>query len=105
MKLADLIGKNVFVRTVTHHYTGHLTGFEQGGFLELDDAAWIADAEILEQQRDLPEPLRDALEEQGHPVLLRDALAMLWSYYLLIVAAAVVVVAAVGFLLGAGTDW
>ena len=43
MKLADLIGKNVFVRTVTHHYTGRLTGFEQGGFLELDDAAWIAD--------------------------------------------------------------
>jgi hypothetical protein len=38
----DLIGKNVFVRTVTHHYTGKLAAIEDG-FLKLKDAAWIAD--------------------------------------------------------------
>lgn len=39
---ADLTGKKVFVRTVTHYYTGRLHSAE-GGFLRLDDAAWIAD--------------------------------------------------------------
>lgn len=38
----DLIGKNVFVRTVTHHYTGKLASVEDG-FLHLEEAAWIAD--------------------------------------------------------------
>lgn len=38
----DLIGKNVFVRTVTNYYTGKLTA-NQDGFLTLEDAAWIAD--------------------------------------------------------------
>ncbi len=38
----DLTGRNVFVRTVTHHYTGRLAGV-QDGFLKLEDAAWIAD--------------------------------------------------------------
>ena len=37
------IGKNVFVRTVTFHYTGKLTGISDG-FLHLADAAWIADS-------------------------------------------------------------
>jgi hypothetical protein len=37
-----LIGKNVLVRTVTHYYTGRLESAE-GGWLELADAAWIAD--------------------------------------------------------------
>ena len=36
------VGKNVFVRTVTHHYTGHLLASD-GQFLKLADAAWIAD--------------------------------------------------------------
>lgn len=40
--LDDYIGKNVFVRTVTHHYTGKLVAAGDG-FLTLDDAAWIAD--------------------------------------------------------------
>ncbi len=35
-------GTNVFVRTITHHYTGRLAGIEDG-FLLLEEAAWIAD--------------------------------------------------------------
>ena len=42
MKLEHLQGKNVFVRTVTHHYTGLLQEVADG-FLCLDQAAWIAD--------------------------------------------------------------
>jgi hypothetical protein len=41
--MENLIGKNVFVRTVTYHYTGRLVSTE-GGFLELADAAWVADS-------------------------------------------------------------
>lgn len=37
-----LIGKNVFVRAVTHYYTGRLAAIEDG-FLHLEDAAWVAD--------------------------------------------------------------
>lgn len=40
--LEALIGENVFVRTVTHHYTGRLADLG-GGFLRLEEAAWIAD--------------------------------------------------------------
>lgn len=40
--LDGLIGGNVFVRTVTHHYTGRLAAIADG-FLHLEDAAWIAD--------------------------------------------------------------
>ncbi len=40
--IEKLKGKNVFVRTVTHHYTGRLAAVEDG-FLQLDEAAWIAD--------------------------------------------------------------
>ncbi len=36
------LGGNVFVRTVTHHYTGTLAAADES-FLLLDDAAWIAD--------------------------------------------------------------
>jgi len=40
--LDALVGKNVFVRTVTHHYTGKLEAAADG-MLYLSDAAWIAD--------------------------------------------------------------
>lgn len=40
--LDSYIGKNVFVRTVTHHYTGRLAAADER-FLRLEDAAWIAD--------------------------------------------------------------
>jgi hypothetical protein len=36
------IGKNVFIRTVTHHYTGRLAAADEK-YLVLEDAAWIAD--------------------------------------------------------------
>ena len=39
-----LIGHNVFVRTVTHHHTGRLIAIHDNGFIELADAAWIADS-------------------------------------------------------------
>lgn len=40
--LDQLLGQPIFVRTVTHHHTGRLTQIG-GGFLVLDEAAWIAD--------------------------------------------------------------
>ena len=40
--MQELLGKNVLVRTVTHYYTGHLAAI-QDGWLQLLDAAWIAD--------------------------------------------------------------
>ena len=40
--MKDLIGKAVFVRTVTTYFTGLLVKVEDG-FATLDDAAWIAD--------------------------------------------------------------
>jgi len=46
MDLSKLAGKNVFVRTITHYYTGVLAGQIDGQhmtWLELTDAAWIAD--------------------------------------------------------------
>lgn len=36
------IGKKIFIRTVTHHYTGEVVKCNRD-WLELKDAAWIAD--------------------------------------------------------------
>lgn len=36
------VGRNYFIRTVTHYYTGKLTAIV-GQWLVLDDASWIAD--------------------------------------------------------------
>ena len=45
--LVKFEGKPVFVRTVTHHYTGRLGSLGEPTqphlFIELTDAAWIAD--------------------------------------------------------------
>lgn len=38
----ELIGKNMFLRTMTHHYTGHAVS-RDSMFLKLETAAWIAD--------------------------------------------------------------
>jgi len=38
----ELINKNVFIRSVTHHYTGRLVRVASDA-LVLEDAAWIAD--------------------------------------------------------------
>lgn len=40
--MEQLIGQNVIIRTVTNYFTGKLQA-NAGGFLELTDAAWIAD--------------------------------------------------------------
>jgi len=39
----DMIGRTVFVRTVTYHYTG-LLALCDGQFIRLDNACWIADS-------------------------------------------------------------
>lgn len=41
--LESYVGKKVFVRTVTFHYTGLLSALTPD-MLVLDDAAWIADS-------------------------------------------------------------
>lgn len=38
-----LLGTNVFVRTVTFHYTGRLAAADES-FLLLEEAAWVADS-------------------------------------------------------------
>ncbi len=40
--IGGLSGQNVIIRTVTHYYTGRLSAAD-GTWLQLDDAAWIAD--------------------------------------------------------------
>ncbi len=40
---SGFVGKNVFIRTVTFHYTGHLVS-EGPTWLVLADAAWIGDS-------------------------------------------------------------
>ena len=45
---ADKIGKSVFIRTVTYHYTGRVVRII-GDFVELEKAAWIADSGRLTQ--------------------------------------------------------
>ncbi len=45
MKISEYtedIGKNVFIKTVTHHYTGKLVK-ASGEIIVLEDASWIAD--------------------------------------------------------------
>ncbi len=37
------VGENVFIRTVTYHYTGKVIGVD-GDLIHLKDAAWIADS-------------------------------------------------------------
>ena len=46
--LDDLLGTNVFVRSVTFHYTGKLVAADDS-FLLLEDAAWIADSGIFSE--------------------------------------------------------
>jgi hypothetical protein len=42
-ELDDLVGKKLFIRTVTYHLTGKVKS-RVGNFLSLEDAAWIADS-------------------------------------------------------------
>lgn len=41
--LDDLVGKKFYIRTVTYHMTGKVVK-RMGAFIQLDDAAWIADS-------------------------------------------------------------
>ena len=41
--LDDMVGKKLFIRTVTYHVTGKVKN-RMGAFIELEDAAWIADS-------------------------------------------------------------
>lgn len=41
--LKDLVGKKVFIRTVTYHMVGKVEGIEDG-FAFLSDASWVADS-------------------------------------------------------------
>jgi hypothetical protein len=41
--LDDFVGKKLFIRTVTYHLTGKVVK-RIGSFLQLEDAAWIADS-------------------------------------------------------------
>jgi hypothetical protein len=41
--LDDLVGKKLFIRTVTYHMTGKVTK-RMGAFIQMEDAAWIADS-------------------------------------------------------------
>lgn len=41
--LDDLVGRKVFIRTVTYHALGRVVGIVDG-FIELEGAAWIADS-------------------------------------------------------------
>ena len=43
MLLEQYIEKNVFIRTVTYHYTGKLQAIDSQ-WLELDEATWIAES-------------------------------------------------------------
>jgi len=42
-KFEELVGEKVFIRTVTYHLTGKVKKII-GDFMELEDAAWIADS-------------------------------------------------------------
>lgn len=42
-KLDDLVGKKLFIRTVTYHYTGKVESII-GNVIELSNASWIADS-------------------------------------------------------------
>ena len=46
--LDELVGCNVFVRTVTHRHAGRLVAVDSQ-WLTLDDAAWIADDGVLNE--------------------------------------------------------
>ena len=63
-QLDDLIGKKVFIRTVTYHLTGKIVK-RLGKFWQLKDAAWIADSgnfmkAIKDGELDEVEPVGEA---------------------------------------------
>jgi len=64
-QLEDLVGKKVFIRTVTYHLTGKIEAIV-GYFFKLSNAAWIADSgrfmnAIKNGELDEVEPVGDAM--------------------------------------------
>lgn len=41
--LDDMVGKKLFIRTVTYHLVGKVKN-RMGAFIELEDASWVADS-------------------------------------------------------------
>ena len=60
------LGKNVFIRTVTHHYTGHVTEVATMS-LTMQDAAWIADDGRLNESLKDPEKFEE-VEPYVNPI-------------------------------------
>ena len=52
------LGKNVFIRTVTHHYTGNVTHIDNLS-LTLEDAAWIPDDGRLSESLKNPDKFEE----------------------------------------------
>jgi len=59
--LEDLIGKKLFIRTVTYHLTGRVDKIV-GGFLVLSSAAWVADSGRFQQA------IKDGVLDEVEPV-------------------------------------
>ena len=62
------LGKNVFIRTVTHHYTGNVTEVSSLS-VTLKDAAWIADDGRLNESLKDPDNFNE-VEPFARPVTI-----------------------------------
>jgi hypothetical protein len=58
----DMIDKKVFIRTVTHYFTGKVVGIFNHNFVILENAAWIADTGRFEQA------IRDGVLDEIEPI-------------------------------------
>ena len=72
LKQAELpfkVGKNYFIRTVTHYYTGHLVDIV-GKFLIFDECCWIADTGRFMQA--VKEGKFNEIEPMGNSVIVNS---------------------------------
>lgn len=60
--LDDLVGQKLFIRTITYHLTGKVVK-RMGTFIQLEDAAWIADSGRFSQA--IKEGTLDEVEPVG----------------------------------------
>jgi hypothetical protein len=61
----EVVGKNVFIRTVTYHYTGRLVSLDPS-WITLEDAAWIADTGVRLAEA-LVTGIKDLSEVEPYP--------------------------------------
>jgi hypothetical protein len=71
--IESLVGKFVFVRTVTYHYTGRLSAITED-MLVLDDASWIADSGRWAQALTQPGILSEVEPYPGQCLVARAAI-------------------------------